>query len=404
MKKEVTKGIKFIKSGEIHYYFGIKLESNISHIALGKGLEKMVSNIMENYNIAIHQSLLDASKQTLQNCQDLKMKLTGTTSKKRYSKIELNKEDLNAIVLDPAINGMRVTLDLKQVKSYNSTKSQMLRDYEEHANICGLDYGEKYIAVVLPPFRLHLKSGGKVYNTAVLYIFNNNMAILRISLPLKNISAKYLFNNEYSSHYKEISNVCNLPVEIDGTNVYSLVDAYRYLITKYKKLSMVILPPIEHITLSDFTKQPQHVDEISEEIMEDFFRISCAPVRDRPCSSYRKEAIRFFYENKFQLSNIVYITNAKGKCLSFLDTSFTDFVNSELEQIDFTNKVLRMNAEYTLFIIILKKLITSTACVKQTIFSNDFHKIQKEYNMNTIFISELQKKLLRNSVRTTRIF
>lgn len=85
-----------------------------------------------------------------------------------------------------------------------------------------------------------------------------------------------------------------------------------------------------------------------------------------------------------------------GKCISVIDKTIVEFLEengrTENEYLykDIIN-FMRINVEFALIIILLKKINSGYTFLQKEIKTSNFYKIQKEYNINNIFILQLQR-------------
>lgn len=86
-----------------------------------------------------------------------------------------------------------------------------------------------------------------------------------------------------------------------------------------------------------------------------------------------------------------------GRCVSIIDKNVTEVSEEELTENEIYNHLInavRINIEFALIIILLKKINSGYAFLKKKENANNIHKIQEEYLYNNIFIIQLQQSCL----------
>ena len=175
---------------------------------------------------------------------------------------------------------------------------------------------------------------------------------------------------------------------------------------------------INYISFVDFEGMPKQINNVPREVQEDLFRIIAAPVPDRKSTSYVKDAQEYLQKNSWGGHNIKYIVKSTGGCLSFIDQTLIDTISEEykkqnnvscLDDCDYfylCNCIATdvfINVEFALLIILLKKMNDCSCYYEKVNGLGNLSKIQKEYNRNILFISELQEECY-GSVREQTAF
>lgn len=199
-------------------------------------------------------------------------------------------------------------------------------------------------------------------------------------------------------------------MEKDFDSNYGLDEISNFYIkTIFSKLNINIWQyndSIRHIILTDFDGIPAKINNISDILQEDLFRIISAPVPEMSCTSYKNDAREYFRSHSWGNHNVKYIVKTTGGCLSFVDQALLDYVSG-----DFKNKCgssvlneseyfyicsqlsrdLQINAELALLITILKKMNNHNTIIQKTNTTKSLTKIQNEYWENIKFICQLQE-------------
>ena len=162
---------------------------------------------------------------------------------------------------------------------------------------------------------------------------------------------------------------------------------------------------INHIILADFDKVPLQINNIPDILQEDIFRIICAPVPERSCTSYKRDAKEYLRDHSWGNHNVRYVLKSTGGCLSFVDQALLDYICEKFKEQNKTSVLnkddyfyihnqiscdLQNNAELALLIIILKKLNNHNTIIQKINAPSKLTKIQNEYWENIKFICQLQ--------------
>ena len=131
-------------------------------------------------------------------------------------------------------------------------------------------------------------------------------------------------------------------------------------------------------------------------IAEELYKIISAPVADIAYVSCKDLAKGYLKNHSWGERNFKYITNTKGGCLSTTGSSFLKWIADAIDEEENTEearncaiKNLRMNVELALIIMALRRMNAEYVIYAKATSPEDAHKIQRKYNFDRLYISEL---------------
>ncbi len=407
-------GIQKIKYGEIHQFYPLKFESKKAWEELHKQIQKSRLLFTEEFKNKIMDSLGYSISQTVQKMQEDLSDESHVEIKMRdfdkYSKIKpdfsFSNDDIE-MAIDDSGTSIKLEFYNREVEELEQQVSRLHREQELSSQIYGKTFVNYQDRFVLLPFKIELNNGESVWLNAALYIFANGMGFLKLEFPFRNVGIEALKENEPSSLIAKVENKWLNLCEGAETVLFRIAQTYLKTLAEDTKIEFCVYGnEVRYISLIDFDGMPRLIQNVSKEVQEDLFRIVAAPVPEEENRSYIKEAQEYIQKNSWCVHNINYVIKTTGGCLSYIDQALLDRVADQyklknginsLDESDFwylCNLVatdIFVNVAFALLITMLKKLNDCSCYHKKRGKFDDLSKIQKEYNENTIFISELQE-------------
>lgn len=275
----------------------------------------------------------------------------------------------------------------------------------ESIGLYGTVYTNSQERLLLFPLKVELYNKQCVWLNAILYIFKNNMGILKIELPLINVSNEFLKRSDFNAY------ICKANCEwnrqsYDLHTFDEIKNMYLDVIHEFLNIEISECGDfLHHIILVDFEGCPYNVVEIDDEVQEELFKTIAGTFHEGPYTSYLKDAKEYISNNSWGSHNVRCIIKSTGGCLSILDRTvqdywikknFTDNGKSptDIECIDMYEQYIHMiqnNTEFPLVILMLKRInVLDSIRRKSTLSNND--KLDYEYLRNKIFISSIQEE------------
>lgn len=413
-------GIQKIKYGEIHFYYPIKFNSKISYTQICESIKKSPLLFTDEYQQKVMDSFGHSFAKIFENIKD-ELESTNSLDNTCILKMHDYKKYRNMNTPPMEIQPDRILLEFESGESsikihFKDADLELLNrrlirskeEYELSLKFYGKSYANRQDRFLLLPIQLELESGESTWLYPFLYVFENNMGILKLELPLVNSNTYPLFSNDLDKLIKKIINKWNIKDFIPTCTFFSIKNSYLDKLYTDTQLEFISYPTdIKNIILVDFDGIPQNLNSIPDSIQEDLYRIVCAPVPSRENTSYKKDAIEYIKNHSWGGHGIKYIIKSTGGCLSFVDHSILNYVcedyKTQEQSIVLTPfddyyimcnnlaKSLCLNVEFALLVSLLKKTNESNDYFNKITSSKKLSETQIEYHKNILFISELQE-------------
>ncbi len=420
--------IDMLKYGELHFYYPIQFKTSISFTELCKNVENSTSLFNDKYQQEIENALTYQMQEAITNFSSTDFGMTATL--KSINPITGETEDLTKITPPKTSiheDNLQIKVGCNESSLYVSLESgelealklriQRLETEEEQSRT---HYGSSYISkqkrYLLLPFHATLNNGKKVWIHALLFMFSNNMGVLKLELPLIDIDITPLKQYNPDSLIKSISNTWKKE-ETAPTKLSDLCSYYLNTIITDKSYYIIKFDnELKNIILLDFNSIPKQIGCIPLELKEELFRIICAPVPQVPYSSYQAKATDYLKTHNLTTDGIMYIAKSTGGLLTLVDSQvlnyFSDNFKTQLntpvlssdDYYDMCNHLvisLNNNVEFALLVILLKKLNESNDLHNKQVINKEFYAARKEYNQNTIFINKLHQNCFGSVLEQT---
>ena len=413
-------GIQKIKYGEIHFYYPIKFNSKISYTQICESIKKSPLLFTDEYQQKVMDSFGYSFAKIFENIKD-ELESTNSLDNTCILKMHDYKKYRNMNTPPMEIQPDKILLEFESGESsikihFKDADLELLNrrlirskeEYELSLKFYGKSYANRQDRFLLLPIQLELESGESTWLYPFLYVFENNMGILKLELPLVNSNTYPLFSNDLDKLIKKIINKWNIKDFIPTCTFFSIKNSYLDKLYTDTQLEFISYPTdIKNIILVDFDGIPQNLNSIPDSIQEDLYRIVCAPVPSRENTSYKKDAIEYIKNHSWGGHGIKYIIKSTGGCLSFVDHSILNYVCEDYKTQEQSTvltpfddyyimcnnlaKSLCLNVEFALLVSLLKKTNESNDYFNKITSSKKLSETQIEYHKNILFISELQE-------------
>ena len=415
MAQKAGSGIEKIIYGEIHSYYPLKFETDLDFEALCETVrqstvffsEEYQNKIMDSLGYSLSRSIREMPGELLQE-PDIKMDMKAFS---RYNEMtappfQMEGDDLQ-LELEMTDTSVKIHLVSTELEALGQRLDRLHEEQEASSQIYGSGFTSAQDRLILLPFKIELESKETVWLHALLYIFENHMGFLKLELPLINTSPAPLQRNNVDLFISNVINKWKNKNYVSEKSFSHIVEAYLNTLHEDTHIDFIKYGSgIRNIILIDFDGIPRQLNNISRDVQEDLYRIIAAPVPNRRDTSYYRDAQEYIQKNSWGRHGINYLTKTTGGCLSYIDQGLLDMVTEQyknrtgikdIEADDhyrICNDLARdvhVNAEFALLIIMLKKMNDLNNFYKKVFKPKELAKIQKEYNRNLIFISELQE-------------
>lgn len=410
MKSKVDETLKNISKGAIDFYYALKIESDLKYNQLCKVIDEYNNAVYKEYDEELQKEFKTTvmeAKNELNIGNEIKLvdtkpcfwrklfkrnEKSNTISKKNIQRIEFDSEGR-------FLKFIPVTDIHDHLKNLRDTSNI---DYQ----YCRCVYGDFYVncqtRFILPSFKIELISGTTVFSETFLYIFENNSAVLRITLPIEDVDIIPLLQNDISFYIKSITSPFSSITVPEENSVSALFDFYYNYIRNAKKIKSIILcGQLENIILANHNSVPDDIKQMSSALKEKLYKIVVAPFQERKNTSYKEEAIEYIKNNNYTVSGLSYITSNMGRCVSVVDKNLIEFakenftrdIEDEFKEDVAFGKIIsdtRQNVEYTFVMLMLKKINFFYTFYKKSNHYDNSHKIRRLFNNDVIFFCSLQ--------------
>lgn len=412
MAKIEQRGIEKIQCGRIDFYIPLMFETKydfndicgkIDH-RLDEDISGPYSDIEQDY-----QDFLEDKEDELRGKLSVFQRIRKFDRDRRRSKrCEISRKNMNNVIeIESTDKGIRITLSNKELEVFKDKQNDFIRMYDKYKEIYGLKFTSSQYIFVLLPLHIQLNNGEYVWLNSVLFIFQNKMGILKLELPLSNVSVQPLMEYRYDDFIKNIESPWFMNIEFKENSIEYIQEAYENWLIKGCGINVKQMgSAFRNIILSDFDGMPKQIRNIPNAVMVDLYRIIAAPLEKMDCTSYEKEAWEYIEKHQWVKHNSKYICSTTGGCLSITDIAFRDFFLDKYKQewdvTDFEEQDIKyvyekvvgnlcLNVEYAIIIIVLKYALKEFLYEMLLKKPKAMHDIRREYNVSSMFISELQE-------------
>lgn len=409
MAKNEQQGIDKIQCGRIDFYIPLIFETKFDFYEICKKINNGLDKDITGHYSAIQQE----TQNYLEDEADVKKSIISRVKrfirdKRKPNRRVISRENMNNVIkVGETDRGIKIELSLEELEKYHDKRNELIGMYDKYKELYGVKFTNSQDIYVLLPLHVQLNNGEYVWLNAILFVFQNKMGILKLELPLSNVSSQPLMQYDYDKYIKNIEIPWLISMQIQENTIMSIGEAYKNKFIKDVGISVrQIGDSFRNVLLSDFDGMPQKIASISNRVMVDLFRIIAAPVSMMDCTSYEKMAQEYIKEHQWVKHNSKYICSTTGGCLSITDIAFRDYFlglykqECGLEEFEEQEKKivyekvannLCLNAEYAIIIMVLKYLNAKYLYKMLLKKPQAMHDIKKKYNINVMYISELQE-------------
>ncbi len=403
MKKN-KKDVRKIKKGCIDSYYSLKLETKLKYEQLCEYIAEKVSKTISEYKIQAEATFKEEIEKSI---SDLDLKELKELNLKTNHEHKKNEKKLDSAIFSNAIEKIELELTDRGIKiipvlDLERELAEIQGESESDYEVCSRIYGSAFVCncdrINLPSLKVKLINDEIVFLRAMLYIFTNGMMVLRISLPIQNVKITPLFEKETDKYIKEIIDEYNIGIDKSKNNMEEIKNAYLgYIKNGNKKIRNIVYTPatLENIILADYDEMPEKVTNLDSKTIEDLYKIAVAPIKRRKDDDlFIDKATEYINKNSEIFDVVKYITSSMGRCVSIVNKNGIIASNGKMtedERYKHLINAIRINIEFALIIIMLKKINSGYTLLQKKLKSNNIHKIQEEYLYNNIFIIELQQ-------------
>lgn len=416
MPPKETNGIEIIQQGRIDFYVPLKFETTINFEGLCKKINDTLNETINDHLSKMQSELQDVYATVKDKmCIERNGKLPFSRNLKRWmrDRRELKRvpvsraNDGTFLEISPSERGVEVAIKPGEMLAYNDRCEELNFEYEQYEKIYGVGFANSQQRFVLWPLNVQLVNGEYVWLNAVLCVFENLMGVLKLELPIVNVSPQVLKDYDYDAYIKSVDDKWDLlPPDCELT-IRNLRNAYIERITNKSHLTIIAQEGmLRNIILARFDGMPKQIRNIPGEVQEDLYKIIAAPVSEIGGVSHRHIAREYIENQSWGYHNMKYILSTTGGCLSIADTSLVDWLSDyykaqwKVGTLDKDNIIaidkgiirdLCINSEFALLIPLLKLMNSAYIYSMKQIKPEDIHNVQMKYDLNLMFISKLQE-------------
>lgn len=398
------KPLGHINYGAIDIYCGLKFETKLDFDELSNVINERIERVYEKYSEYIKKSMQeDLSKEIYERELEQTLCVKNADNNRIVGQIKDHKD------LKEEICG--IELDFTN-KGFNMRANTLIDNYlAQMTNICESDidfakdiYGEVFLSahkrLILPPIKITLVNGETVLLSALLYIFRNDTAILRITLPINNLDSQCLMTNQIDNYIQSAETIYGFPLKLADKSKGDIQDCYcRFLAEIQKVKSVIRFKEIDNIILASHSDMFENIKEIPDNLKEAIYKISVSPIQERKGVDYQEEAKQHFERNGYFFNGIGFVLSSMGRCVSIADNTVVDFLRHHLSEKEgvsdkqvFSKLIddIRRNIEFAIIILLLKNVSNDYMFEQKTLGKSNLSEVKRNYNKDKIFISLLQ--------------
>lgn len=411
---------KKIAYGELHFYYPFKFDNKYSYTQIHKKIEKSPllftdeyqQKVMDSLGYSLVETFNDIKKEfeassSLNNPCILKMRDYQKYKSMKCAPMSINPDDI-LLEIESGESSIQFYIKDADLELLNQRIIRSQEEYDISLNFYGHNFTNRQDRFLLLPLKIELENGKFTWLYPLIYLFENNMGILKLELPIFDSCIEPLLENDCDRFLTNIVNKWNIKNYNSETTLSSIQNFYLSNLLDDIKIDMISYSnELKNIILIDFDGRPQHINSIPDDVKEDLFRIICAPVPSRNNTTYTKDADEYLKNHSWGEHGVKYIAKSTGGCLSFIDKTISDYVSDDYntetktsvltpfnDYYNLCNKLARdlcVNVEFALIIILLKKTNESNDYFNKIASMKKLSDTRIEYNKNILFISELQE-------------
>lgn len=411
---------KKIAYGELHFYYPFKFDNKYSYTQIHKKTEKSPllftdeyqQKVMDSLGYSLVETFNDIKKEfeassSLNNPCILKMSDYQKYKSMKCAPMSINPDDI-LLEIESGESSIKFYIKDADLELLNQRIIRLQEEYAISLKFYGQNFTNRQDRFLLLPLKIELENGKFTWLYPLIYLFENNMGILKLELPVFDSCIEPLLENDYDRFLKKIINKWKIKNYNSEMTLSSIQNFYLNNLLDDIKIDMVSYSnELKNIILIDFDGIPQHINSIPNDVKEDLFRIICAPVPSRNNTTYTKDADEYLKNHSWGGHGVKYIAKSTGGCLSFIDKTILDYVSDDYktetktpvltpfnDYYNLCNNLARdlcVNVEFALIIILLKKTNESNDYFNKIASMKKLSDTRIEYNKNVLFISELQE-------------
>lgn len=406
MKTKENTTQRMIQKGQIDYYVPMQFVTRKNADTV---CQKIYKGIMTDINDC-SKLVKEKMEETLQQegLFDSRVRQSRFSSL-LFNKTKKKKKDVVfnelQVVIDTTDKGVELSVLPGQFVAYQKRLQDLKRENEQSETIYGNHFLQSHRKILLPPFAITLHNDENVWLSAILYVFGNKMAVLKLELPILNTPFSMLQELGTEHLIKEVTPPWGMEANFEKSSLEDIWKAYLGTINRFAKLQACQTEKcLQNVILTRFDDRPKYVQSISDDLLFEFYRIVSAPV------SVPKGNLHFVKQKAKEYMNthsvgdigIRYFLNIAGSCLSIVDESMQEEMTERLLANDIepneqlVNYVLTssayINIEFSLIVLLLKTLNSTFAFNQKLMNKQEYLKAQKLFNESRIFIAHIQEE------------
>lgn len=385
--------LKHINNGSIDYYYGLKFKTKLTFEEIVEYIDNKTNLVLDEYYAAIQSSFQEDIKEATKSNESMTIKNLGSNTKKTERKIEDIHNAMDSVQIELTDNGFNLHATPKIQTHIEHLCDISMVAYEQSKTVYGDTYVNSQTRIILPPFVVVLSNGETVFLESILYVFKNKSAVLRLTIPLRNVNSEPLFENDLDGYVSTFIDECGIGEKPINNSIDSLKKCYcDFLVKGNKKIkSLLSVGKIVSIILSKHSVKIKDIKNISENIQEDIYRMLIAPIPNRKETNYSEDAKNCFANLSYTLNGVCSVFANMNKCVTLVDESIVE-AGKEIHQEDVYNRLIddvRNGIEFAFCILMLKKTNNQYTFYTKGFCPDEESEIQNEYNNDRIFISLL---------------
>ena len=263
----------------------------------------------------------------------------------------------------------------------------------------GVSQGDFVVSYLLNPFYVKLCNDEIVLANISLNLYINNLAIVTVKIPLKNIDAELLYSSNIDECISEIKlpankfdtteefkNVTDLNIPAGVGTIRRIVHIYIESIKGRKRIETLGFDCFHNVMLARYSEQTNSLKDASNNLKRFIYKTLNTPVND---DRNHIEGVKEFYENAYWgNNNYRFYFSKRGGCLSIVSADLLKKIRKRFDsEICCTDnnlicneafRTINFDIDYAIHIFILK-------------FSN-----MKATYWNTAYRSHNQQQITKN--------
>ncbi len=281
---------------------------------------------------------------------------------------------------------------------YNAT-NRMVQTRNKYLTVYGPESTDVYYFVLLYPIKIRFNNGNIEYASVYLTVYKYNMAVIKVSIPFRNIKDDKLKKNDINGYFSdiELAKFISLSGDYDyssiGDNYIEIaISMYISYLKEKLKRTFISLDKSLHTVILETDSIPKEFSKVNNTFKDDFYRIVCAPLDE--IFNIKEDAQEFWNNSYYGLGDIRHYFSSVGKCYTLISKNLLDkYLKDSLNIVEYMEALkesLDFGVDFPMVICILEKMNSTILYQHLMDSSYSLEDARSKYMLSKDYIINLQ--------------